>query len=306
MLLRSIRHNNWKILLVLATGIGFCKASTGIIPFPVIEKAAQSIPTMREYHKRGELSVADYGFRNPNFYRASRMITIEALDAALDSFFEMMQTRLKNPELWRGKTLKLTSHLDPTDRLFTPYAQKLTLQEKDVFLCKGDLHGDVHSLIACIRQLQDFGYTSEENPYKIIDPNFYLIFLGDYTDRGLWGCEVMYLLLQLATHNPGQVFLVRGNHEDIQITQTFGFQKEFINKFKDAGEKGLGVVQKIAKFYEFLPVVLYVGASSSSKGSSLDGKAFSPGRAERIKRRSPQARIIKNNDRCGNRCWKRL
>ncbi len=276
---QTLSRNSLKLVLSLAMLAGApCLASTGFTAFSLLEKTAQAIPTMRDYHKRDALSVADYGFKDATLYTESRMIEIDPLDQALDSFFGMMQGRIENQALWRGKTLNLETQLDITDKIFTPYAQKLVLKEKDVFLCKGDLHGDVHSLIAFIRQLQDFGYTSEENPYKIVDPNFYLIFLGDYTDRGLWGTEVIYLLLQLAIHNPGQVFLVRGNHEDPAVTQIYGFQKEFLNKFNDVPDKKRSsVLKKIAKLYEFLPVVLYVGAPASV----MNNKSHDNGLAQR-------------------------
>ena len=57
-------------------------------------------------------------------------------------------------------------------------------------------------------------------------PNTYMVFLGDYTDRGNYGIEVLYTMLRLKLANPEQVFMARGNHEDIQMIASYGFLAE--------------------------------------------------------------------------------
>lgn len=128
------------------------------------------------------------------------------------------------------------------------------------------MHGDIHSLIACLKDLQKKKTISEINPLKIIDPDFFLIFHGDYVDRGMWGVEVLYLLMLLKIHNPYNVFLIRGNHEDIQITSHYGFNREFMEKFSDVSEMDrMRCFNKIAVFYNYLPLVLYVGSGTDKK-----------------------------------------
>jgi len=65
-----------------------------------------------------------------------------------------------------------------------------------------------------LRELQKNNIMDSNDGFKIKDKNAYLIFLGDYTDRGLAGIEVIITILRLMLENPNNVFLVRGNHEN--------------------------------------------------------------------------------------------
>lgn len=50
------------------------------------------------------------------------------------------------------------------------------------------------------------------------------LFLGDYVDRGNFSCEVALLLIALKVSFPDKVFLLRGNHETRNQTESCGFQ----------------------------------------------------------------------------------
>ena len=45
-----------------------------------------------------------------------------------------------------------------------------------------------------------------------MDSSFFMIFLGDYGDRGANSIEVYYTILKLKIAFPRQVILLRGNH----------------------------------------------------------------------------------------------
>jgi hypothetical protein len=70
----------------------------------------------------------------------------------------------------------------------------------------GDLHGDFESLINILEDsdaLRKMGKFADR----------YLIFLGDYGDRGLFSVEVYWVILKLKALFPDQIILLRGNHE---------------------------------------------------------------------------------------------
>jgi hypothetical protein len=75
----------------------------------------------------------------------------------------------------------------------------------------GDIHGQYFDLLVLLEKL-DFS-----SP---------VLFLGDFVDRGYFGCEVALYLLALKIEMPDKVFLIRGNHESRQVTQMYNFERE--------------------------------------------------------------------------------
>ena len=72
----------------------------------------------------------------------------------------------------------------------------------------GDLHGDLQSLIFI---LEESRFIRSSPPARE-----YMIFLGDYGDRGDESVEVYYLILSLKSIFKEKVILLRGNHEGPQ------------------------------------------------------------------------------------------
>ena len=71
-------------------------------------------------------------------------------------------------------------------------------------LVVGDLHGDFDSLCS----LTDIFHSNHD----------FVIFLGDYADRGTAGVEVLQNVEDLARKHPQNVVLLKGNHEDFTDT----------------------------------------------------------------------------------------
>jgi serine/threonine-protein phosphatase 2B catalytic subunit len=57
------------------------------------------------------------------------------------------------------------------------------------------------------------------------------LFLGDYVDRGVLGIEVVLLLLTLKLSEPKSVVLLRGNHESRNMTESFTFREEVLQRY---------------------------------------------------------------------------
>ncbi|HEV8541354.1 MAG TPA: hypothetical protein VGR78_03080, partial [Verrucomicrobiae bacterium] len=62
----------------------------------------------------------------------------------------------------------------------------------------------------------------------------------------------------LKTTNPGQVFLARGNHEELSIQSRYGFLEEGRAKYGETFN-----ARKIMRAYDFLPVVIYPGSGEN-------------------------------------------
>lgn len=200
-------------------------------------------------------------FKNGALYRAIQLVSHQQFQSTLKNYFEVMKTCLHSKG-WSGTAPSQHCELTNTST-FIPYAQRLVVEPGTRCIFKGDLHGDLHSLVAFINKLQLNGDISREDPLKFIKP-FNLIFLGDYVDRGNWGLEVIYLLMLLKIKNPDHVFLVRGNHEDPEIAGQLGFKQEYEAKFGQEDPQGLGYGQMTA-FYNSLPVVLYLGSGTQEQ-----------------------------------------
>jgi len=138
---------------------------------------------------------------------------------------------------------------------FQPFAQKLSVPADSQVFFHADFHGDIHSLLADLAWLNEHAYL---RGFSIARPNFYMIFLGDYTDRGSYGIEVLYTLLRLKLANPDYFFLTRGNHEEISLQERYGFLDEARGKY--GAELN---AQKLFRAYDFLPVVLYLGSGGN-------------------------------------------
>ncbi len=115
--------------------------------------------------------------------------------------------------------------------------QKVSLTSSTANICIiGDIHGSWHALMKILNDLINPQHGKQkyiDNNFKIINPNFYMIFTGDYIDRGNYGLEVLYTLMCLKLNNWDNVFLLKGNHEDIKTSMLTrnNFYNELLNKF---------------------------------------------------------------------------
>ncbi|MFC1842590.1 metallophosphoesterase family protein [Candidatus Dependentiae bacterium] len=121
----------------------------------------------------------------------------------------------------------------------------------------GDFHGDKNAIFKYVKDLVKKGYLDKSNPFKIKKnkKNFYLVFLGDYTDRGKYGTEVLYTIMRLKIENHSNVIVIRGNHEDIEMNVDHGFGKELMNKLGYGKNKWRPLLKKV---YNILPSAVYL------------------------------------------------
>ena len=169
------------------------------------------------------------------------------------------------PQYWINyKTPKKSFFtLDSAQQHCMFFAQKVIVSPDAEIAIHADLHGDIHALIQYINHL--FLEQKIDNHFKITNKNFYLVFLGDYTDGWLYGVEVLYTLMRLKIANPNQVILLQGNHEDIVQNKLHGLKKEFNKKFAYTKKKRTKKISRLGLFYNLLPSVVYLGVPSKDK-----------------------------------------
>lgn len=103
----------------------------------------------------------------------------------------------------------------------------------------GDLHGQYYDLV---HMLEKAGDPAEIN----------YLFLGDYVDRGIFGLEVVLVLIAIKLTFPKQMVMLRGNHESRNMTENFTFREEVINRFDDE------TYNTFMEFFDSLPLAAIV------------------------------------------------
>lgn len=123
------------------------------------------------------------------------------------------------------------------------------LPPKDKVFFIGDTHGDSESTQAILKQI-NFDHKIKW------EPNFKVIFLGDYVDRGEADVKNLFSILSLKKKYPFNVVLLRGNHEDRQVyphTLPVSLERDYGRK---EGEK---LYQDCLSLFEKMPHILVCG-----------------------------------------------
>jgi len=123
----------------------------------------------------------------------------------------------------------------------------------------GDIHGDWEALKHNYVQWRNQGIFEDGDEW-LLKPNCYIIFTGDYGDRGPLSVKVYRFLACLKASNPDKVFLLRGNHECEWLAS---FSQNGMQCLHDEmapyGSETWGLIQE---FWRRLPAVLLVGTKA--------------------------------------------
>ena len=109
-------------------------------------------------------------------------------------------------------------------RSAAPFAYGKIINRSQKIIIIGDIHGSRKSLLSNLLRLYSKGIFDESG---YLDPHYYLVFTGDYTDRSEHGGEVWHMLATLKIKNPEQVFILKGNHETMELAKSKDFYKDW-------------------------------------------------------------------------------
>ncbi len=110
----------------------------------------------------------------------------------------------------------------------------------DLVYIIGDIHGNLETLMELVKII------NKNNP-KIV------IFLGDIVDRGPKQLECLLIIFTLKILFPLKYYLIRGNHETLEMNQYYGFFQDFLQRFKDQTK-----FNEIINVYNALPLCALV------------------------------------------------
>lgn len=152
-----------------------------------------------------------------------------------------------------------------------PFVQKVLVPADSTIILVGDMHGDIQALSVLFEQFKKNGYLDPEE--RFLRSDCYLVFLGDYGNRKPHSIELIEKLCSLALDNPGQLFLVRGNHEYAISNRLFRQRQrerhedvQGVTTFLDELETAFPGYQypDLLYWYDYLPSLLYIGSSDKT------------------------------------------
>lgn len=109
----------------------------------------------------------------------------------------------------------------------------------------GDTHGQYYDLLNILNLIgfpdskdninNDCESTSVDNISPSISKNLTIqtsiVFNGDFVDRGYYSFEVAITVIALSLCYPNNIFLIRGNHETMEMHLHYGFFHEIMRKY---------------------------------------------------------------------------
>jgi diadenosine tetraphosphatase ApaH/serine/threonine PP2A family protein phosphatase len=141
----------------------------------------------------------------------------------------MVSGKISNKEAVKKELLLI---LPKIEDLLESEPAVLRIDAKPIMII-GDIHGDLKAFDSI---LGERGTIDCKN----------IIFLGDYVDRGMQGTEVLLKLFRLKLEDPEHVFLLRGNHETVDMNLYYGF-------FEEIGSDQAFLL-RISRTYDMMPI----------------------------------------------------
>ncbi len=175
-----------------------------------------------------------------------------ATTGAADSLAKLIEavSRILISEQKQGKG-RLGISLDEThaDKPFTDWPVVYLPPHGEVIIV-GDTHGDSLVVTSILRAE---GFIEKVTSGEAI----YLVVLGDVADRGKEDIKNIELLLGLKKKHPQNVFLLRGNHEEMQLNQYFGLLGSCLKLFDY--DRGQEIFEQLNGLFELWPSMVVAG-----------------------------------------------
>lgn len=150
------------------------------------------------------------------------------LNLSYKEVFQFFVLKSRQPQMYRKILNKILSFQQLTFNEIQEICEKVIevlIKESNlvdvstpVLVC-GNIHGQIFDLVEIFKK--------EGDPSKQK-----YIFLGDYVDRGEHSTECIFLLLIYKILYPYNIFLVRGYHEQKNVSKSYGLYDEVLKKYE--------------------------------------------------------------------------
>lgn len=216
----------------------------------VFKKTDNRVEILEKIKKRKNLIFYNINPRNIMQYyndNSYKVVQIEEFNKVLNDIKNLNTNFVDNGD-WYEPNNNNNNNYKPNfyqDRVF---AQNLTVENPDAkIIMIGDIHSSLHSLYDIFLKLSDI---FEGDTWKLKD-DYYMIFLGDIIDRGMYSVELLFIVFQLRINNPNNIFIINGNHENYSMYEKLA-GKEWQFQFS---HEPIGNLKK--QLY-YLPSVIYL------------------------------------------------
>jgi len=140
-----------------------------------------------------------------------------------------------------------------------PFIQARIIPSITKILVIGDLHGHANALR---HLLQTFYLKKFFDRDGFIDPHIIMVFTGDINDRGPRGPELWRIILSLKILNPQNIYILRGNHETLEMAQ-YG---NFLGQMQECTQFSPELITYFLKdLYSKLPCGLFIGVAPQQR-----------------------------------------
>lgn len=172
----------------------------------------------------------------------------------------LMRMKLKQPPAWSPSFFKTQLEIIASEREKKGF--------KDNFICKltpslqskivifGNVQGAFHSLTRCLQKLKELDIIN--NDLKVINPENFIIFMGDIISRSPYSMETLSLVMKLIQLNPDNVIYLKGNHETANYWQEHTLKTELQIRASRLDKATIPLADKVNQFFNTLPLAIYL------------------------------------------------
>jgi len=244
------------------------------------------IISMDEYNEQKKINFNNFTWNNydlwvnvfinskPSFDKIRNKNTLQKITLSKDKTYQLFNDKFKffNKVLIPFINRHYNQSLDNLDTWLNCDQDTLRQIKNDTNNCYGTrinipddskiiVIGDIHSSFTTLRHI--FNDLISKETYFIdrtlkLQKNKYLIFTGDIIDYGPYGLECLWFVFTLLYHNPENVIILKGNHENESQYTNFrqpglSFNTQLNEQLKDQKIKKL-----IKNILGLLPTVIFV------------------------------------------------
>ena len=151
-------------------------------------------------------------------------------------------------------------------QIFMNEPMLLRLYNDPVYIV-GDLHGHILDLFRTLGKIE-------------MPPKNTILFLGDIVDRGDFSTESITIILSLKILYPDLVYIIRGNHEFLEMSRQSGFSAELYNLY----DKDMSVEDAFMDAFSYIPIGAMIGKNVLCVHGGIGPHVFRVEQLEKIQR----------------------